>query len=421
MFYTTLLLVVTAALGVATLGEAAERAPASGEIPPGCVIVEGDILVRERDLNDFIQGTYEVNLWTNGVVPYVFTTNDGNTVDMFTATDISFVAGNPPQILCVSCNFFTREFTEGEEILVSGSTSNDNTAGNGYTATLVAATAITLTVGDAITNEAAGNSITLRTTRSVTPPNQQLMLNAMAAWEAVATLNFVPRTNQSNYLNIRNSTVNSSFVGMQSGVQYVNIQDWSANRFTKHHELGHALGYRHEHTRPDRDSFVQINWGNIESGEAHNFTISSTADAYPIGAGVGVYDFDSVMHYGQCAFSNCASCFGNPVACRTITVLPPYNVQWQNNIGQNNHLSNWDMKVMSFLYPESNWVFLHASSTTGSPNGEFVTPYTSWGTAYTAVPSQGKLIILYPDTYSAAGTYSKAMTIEAPLGGVVLD
>lgn len=44
------------------------------------------------------------------------------------------------------------------------------------------------------------------------------------------------------------------------------------------HELLHAVGFAHEQTRPDRDSYVTINFANIQSGTESNFQRYLTSD-----------------------------------------------------------------------------------------------------------------------------------------------
>jgi hypothetical protein len=257
---------------------------------------------------------------------------------------------------------------------------------------------------------------------NVTVANQQLMLVAMADWEDVANVDFRPRSGEANYVHIQDSTENSSAVGMQGGQQIINIFNWNWE-FIMAHELGHALGLWHEQSRSDRDDYVIINTNNITSGQEYNFDKHDSADVYPKQIynlpGVETYDFDSVMHYGQYAFSRCdpnAGCTGTPLT--TIDVKPAYSV-WQNLIGQRAHLSDLDELTMSFLYPESDWRFVDQAYTGGTENGTFLEPYKQFTSGASAVPSRGTVWV-QPGTYSAVGTYNKAMTLTAPLGHATL-
>ncbi len=59
------------------------------------------------------------------------------------------------------------------------------------------------------------------------------------------------------------------------------------------HELGHAIGFYHEHNRPDRDEFV-----NIAEDLPANLVIQVGKLFYVNTLGLG-YDYASIMHYGS--------------------------------------------------------------------------------------------------------------------------
>lgn len=62
------------------------------------------------------------------------------------------------------------------------------------------------------------------------------------------------------------------------------------------HEILHALGMSHEQSRPDRDAYVTIKWGNIQKGKKHNFAMAANGDTNR------PYDILSIMHYGLTDF-----------------------------------------------------------------------------------------------------------------------
>lgn len=60
------------------------------------------------------------------------------------------------------------------------------------------------------------------------------------------------------------------------------------------HEIGHAIGFYHEQSRPDRDDSIHINEENIVDGRENNFAKKS--DSLVDSQGIP-YDYSSDMHY----------------------------------------------------------------------------------------------------------------------------
>lgn len=255
-------------------------------------------------------------------------------------------------------------------------------------------------------------------------------LEGMAEWESVANITFRPFIEgfDVNWVFIRNASNDpipanlSTFIGMRLvGGQVVSIADWY--KFTLVHELGHALGFWHQQQRPDRDLYIEILYENIPDIQesANYYTIPGTF-AY------GPYDYDSIMHYDQCAFSCCdegttcvSGCRNNLNSCRTMYILDDGDrAMWQNLLGQSNHLSVMDAMLMSFLYPEQDWRFVDQAFSGAPEIGTFVNPWRSFLAGMVQVPDDGTLWIQPGDYPAAIGLYDDAVTLKAPLGDVLV-
>ena len=66
------------------------------------------------------------------------------------------------------------------------------------------------------------------------------------------------------------------------------------------HELGHAIGFYHEHTRPDRDDHIDVIYDNIIDGFQSQFRKFRPGQTNTLGLG---YDLQSIMHYRRNTFS----------------------------------------------------------------------------------------------------------------------
>ncbi len=252
---------------------------------------------------------------------------------------------------------------------------------------------------------------------NVTPANQSAMLSAMAVLESAANVHFQQCSSNvcifsvNNFVHISNSNANNSQVGMIGGEQFINITSWGS-QFIIVHELLHCLGFFHEQSRPDRNNFVQINCNNVQGG--CNGTLFNSNFLIESALAFGSYDFDSVMHYGQCAFSNGMNCPAD--GTQTIIVLPP-NQNQQTLIGQRTHLSSLDRVSVGFLYPFDNWTLLDCTYNggNGTPDGSFNRPYTTLAAALADTPAGGTIWVLKNCTLPI-GIYNNQVTIRAAPG-----
>lgn len=171
-----------------------------------------------------------------------------------------------------------------------------------------------------------------------TLPNQYRITDAIAHWNTklAGTITLRPRNGEANYVRFVNTTSSgtcSSYIGNNHmAAQAVTIGS-SCGTGNVIHEIGHAIGLFHEHTREDRNSFVKINFANINTSMTSNFDqqISISDD-------LGAYDYGSIMHYPATAFS----INGLP----TIETIPA-----GISIGQRSGLSAGDIGGVQKMYP----------------------------------------------------------------------
>uniref|UniRef100_A0A914DQL4 Metalloendopeptidase n=1 Tax=Acrobeloides nanus TaxID=290746 RepID=A0A914DQL4_9BILA len=165
---------------------------------------------------------------------------------------------------------------------------------------------------------------------------------SMNHWENFTCLSFVPYNPSlhKDYIIFTSDKCGCcSYVGRRGGPQIISIGNNCDKLGIVVHELGHVVGFWHEHTRPDRDLFVDIFHDNIQEGQDYNFDKAKSGEINSLGE---TYDYWSIMHYARDTFSR---------AAYLDTILPKKPSSGvRPKIGQRLHLSKGDIRQANKLY-----------------------------------------------------------------------
>ena len=115
---------------------------------------------------------------------------------------------------------------------------------------------------------------------------------AIDDWNSHTVVTLVERTTEPDFVRFQNRGDSwcAAEVGRIGGEQSVFLGNaYACGIGVAIHEIGHAVGLRHEHQRVDRDRYVRAPDARAYGASPHSF-----AAVYPAG---GAYDYASAMHY----------------------------------------------------------------------------------------------------------------------------
>lgn len=227
---------------------------------------------------------------------------------------------------------------------------------------------------------------------------QTMAFRAMQRWmDTGARIAFVPHTGQAEYVNFTGRTDagnNTSLTGFKRGAHAdINITAfwWRQGEWMPAHELGHVLGFHHEHARWDRDAFVTIHYEHIKPGRSSdydwipktNWLVSSTP-----------YDYYSIMHYRVCWASSCESQCKDGEGNSPCAVIDPIGTNYDRVIGQwdQNKISAGDAEKARLAYGTGRTIYVRPNHQSEEA-GTLQNPYRDLAEARHKCPRDSRMVL----------------------------